>query len=344
MLVIWGAKGVVDGATAVQKRSRIPMIFIGMIIVALGTSSPEFTVNVFSAIQGNVQIAIGNIVGSNIFNIAGILGLCSLWRGIKSKKSEVMGQVWLASLAIIILWLLCKDGELSRYDGFILLGCLVLYLTYIYFSARAGQKKAIAEGKPIQEEQEEEIPIFNLFWTYLFKIANSIGIKTAKKSGKEYLGVSSGIAMLLYFVFGFGLLIGGSKIMVDTAVGIARIAGLAESAIGLTIVAIGTSMPELAVSLTATIYKKRELAIGVIVGANMFNVLWALGFDTAAIRPLPFNMASMVDVYVAFGIALSLFLFMFLGERYKLERWQGAIFVVAYVLYVIYLFAVGRTA
>ena len=332
------------GATLVNKLTKVPMFFLGMFMVALATTSPEFTVNVFSTIDGNIQIAIGNIVGSNIFNIAGILGLCSTIKGIHTDRNIVVTQVPLAAVSIFILGLLCFDGNLTRLDGFILLGCFAVYLVYLYISARRATNIAKQSEQSHVEEKEDDDPKFLvIFWDILYSIIDKLKALFAKekKPGKQVQGtpgqtISPVAKLIIYLIVGFGILIGGSRIMVTSAVSMATIAGMSESFIGLTIVAMGTSMPELAVSLMSIIKKKKDLAIGNIVGANVMNAFWALGFDTAFLRPLPFNTANMVDIYMAFGVAFLLWAFMYIGKRYELERWQGWIFVVGYVGYVVY--------
>ena len=344
IFVVWGSNGVVMGATLVNKLTKVPMFFLGMFMVALATTSPEFTVNIFSTIDGNIQIAIGNIVGSNIFNIAAILGLCSTIKGIHTDRNIVVTQVPLAAVAIFVLGLLCFDGNLSQLDGFILLGCFAVYLLYLYLSARRATNLAKQSENANLEEAEDDDPKFlSIFWDLLFAGINKVRSLTGKaKDAKAKDGsstvkeLSPVVLLIIYLIIGFGILIGGSRIMVTSAVSMATIAGMSESFIGLTIVAMGTSMPELAVSLMSIIKKKKDLAIGNIVGANVMNAFWALGFDTAFLRPLPFSTANMIDIYMAFGVAFLLWAFMYIGKKYELERWQGWIFIVGYVAYVVY--------
>lgn len=345
MLVVWGSNGVVMGATLINKLTKVPMFFLGMFMVALATTSPEFTVNVFATIDGNVQIAIGNIIGSNIFNIAVILGLCASIRGIHTSREIVVGQVPLAVASIMILGALCFDGELTKIDGIILMAFFAAYLIYLYICAKKATKQ-VKESKNVQQEEEEEgeEPRFlNIFWEILFAIIDwfksLVGKeKHAQRKVHEATGdtIHPVTKLLIYLIIGFSILIGGSKIMVYGAVGLATIAGVSEAFIGLTIVAMGTSMPELAVSIMAIIKKKKDLALGNIVGANTFNALWALGFDALFIRPLPFDRANVVDIFMAFGVAFLLWVFMYIGKRYELERWQGFIFLFGYVIYVGY--------
>lgn len=344
MFVVWGSNGVVMGASLINKLTKVPMFFLGMFMVALATTSPEFTVNVFATIDGNVQIAIGNIVGSNIFNIAAILGLCATIRGIHTSRDIVVKQVPLATASIMILGVLCFDGELTRIDGMILLGFFAIYLIYLYISARKATK--LAKESMVEEEAEveaEEPRFLNIFWEILFAIIDwfkSLVGKEKHAQRKVYEATGDTIhpltKLLIYLIIGFSILIGGSRVMVTSAVSLATIAGVPEAFIGLTIVAMGTSMPELAVSIMAIIKKKKDLALGNIVGANTFNALWALGFDTFFLRSLPFDRGNMIDIYMAFGVAFFLWAFMYIGKRYELERWQGFVFLFGYIIYVGY--------
>jgi cation:H+ antiporter len=346
MFVVWGSNGIVDGATLVNKLTKVPMFFLGMFMVSIATTSPEFTVNIFAAIEGKVQMAIGNIVGSNIFNIAGILGVCSIIRGIKTDRDIVVKQVPLATASIFILGALCFDGELTRLDGLILLGFFAVYLVYLYFSARHATKLAKEADQTEHHEEGEEIqPAFlSIFWDILFKVIDwfrsLVGKeKHASRKVHEVTGdtIPPVAKVIIYLVVGFGILIYGSRLMVTYASSMASMIGITESFISLTIVAIGTSMPEFAVSVMSIVRKKKDLAIGNIVGANTMNALWALGIDTLFIRNLPFATSNMIDILMALAVAFFLWLFMYIGKRNELERWQGIIFVIGYIVYVIYI-------
>jgi cation:H+ antiporter len=328
MFVVWGSNGVVMGAELINKMTKIPMFFIGLILVSLATTLPEFSVSLLSTIEGNVQLAIGNILGSNLFNIAGVLGLGAIiGNGIKSDQNIVWRHMPVAAISIVILGILCFDGRLSTLNGLILLGSFGVYLIYLYFTAKK-EKSANAETHVEEEEGDTEPAFLTIFWTLAFKLINVF----RKDKTTE---IKPAVKLAILTVLGLGILIVGSKIMVWTAVSMATIAGLSEAFIGLTIVAIGTSMPELAVSIMAIIRKKKDLAIGNIIGANTMNALWALGLNSALIRPLPFNGESRLDIFFALGVSVLLWLFMFIGIKYRIERWQGVIFVVSYVGFVI---------
>lgn len=345
IFVVWGSNGAVMGATLINKMTKVPMFFLGMFVVAIATTSSEFMVNIFATIEGNVQIAVSNIVGSNIFNIAGILGICAIMSGIVSDRDVVTKQVPLAAASILALSALSLDGELSRTDGFVLLCFFAIYLVYLYLSAKKATRIAHQTGQHEHHDDEIEEPRFLvIFWDILFQFIGwlSLLILGREKHTERKIHRITGdtihpvAKIIIYMVFGFGILIVGSKLIVENSVELARIAGLSEAFIGLTIVVIGTSMPEFVISVMSIIKRKGNLAIGNIVGANTLNTLWALGFDTAFLRPLPFDRHSKVDMYVSFGVAVFLWLFMYIGKRYELERWQGVIFVVGFIAYVVF--------
>lgn len=333
--VVWGSNGVVLGADLINKITKIPMFFIGMFLVSIATTSPEFSVSVFSVIDGNYGLAIGNMLGSNILNTALILGIgATIGGGINSDKYIVWKQIPIVLLATVILGVLCFDGSLSRLDGVILLGFFTVYLLYLYLSARRHTIQAKNAEETHQETiEEEDEPLFMvIFWNVLFGIIDFFrfgGRKT--KTGKELNPI---VKLIIYMVVGFGVLIAGSKIMVASAVQMATIANMSKSFIGLTIVALGASMPEMAVSVMAIIKKKKDLAIGNVVGANTMNILWGLGFNAAAISVLPFDRDSNIDIYAVFAVSLMLWLFMFIGKKYRIDRWQGIVFIIVYIGFV----------
>lgn len=333
--VVWGSNGVVLGADLINKITKIPMFFIGMFLVSIATTSPEFSVSVFSVIDGNYGLAIGNMLGSNILNTALILGIgATIGGGIGSDKYIVWKQIPIVLIATVILGILCFDGSLSRLDGMILLGFFAIYLLYLYISARQHTIKAKNSEEAHQETiEEQDEPLFMvIFWNILFGIIDFFRFWGKPSSARKELNPI--IKLIIYFVAGFGILVTGSKIMVTSAVKMATIANMSEAFIGLTIVALGSSMPELAVSIMAIIKKKKDLAIGNVVGANTMNILWGLGFNAAAISPLPFDRDSNIDIYAVFMVSLMLWLFMFVGKKYRIDRWQGIVFIAVYVGFV----------
>lgn len=305
VFLIKGADFLVDGASSIAKKFRVSPLVIGLTIVAFGTSAPELVVNIFASAAGNTDIAIGNILGSNIANILLILGISAFIYPLASKKNTVWKEIPLCLLATLAIGLMANDAffdgaaysGLSRIDGIVLLFFFIIFLYYTFGIARVSG-------------QDGDIEIKNL--------------KTSKAIFFIFLGLT-------------GLVLGGQWI-VSGAVKIAEYFGLSQSLIGLTIVAVGTSLPELATSAIAAYKKQADIAIGNVVGSNIFNMFWILGLSSA-IRPLPFNLASNFDILVTIGATFILFLVMFIGKRHIIERWQGAIMFLLYVAYIIFLVA-----
>lgn len=304
-ILILGAESLVRGASSLAKRIGISEIVIGLTIVAFGTSAPELIVNIFSAIRGSTDIAIGNVVGSNIANILLILGLVAAIIPLTVKRNTVWKEIPFALLALVLVFTMGNDylfdgssfNSITRTDGFSLIAIFIIFMFYIFALSKT-------EGKP------EEVPTYSVFISTMLTLGGLV---------------------CLFF---------GGKILVDNAVFLATIAGLSESLIGLTIVAVGTSLPELATSIVAAIHGKNDIAVGNIVGSNIFNVFWILGLTGTFIQ-MPFNPNTNIDVLVGVGATALLFIFMFIGRRHKLDRWQGILFVALYLLYTAYLIRRG---
>ena len=298
LLILLGANGLTDGAASVAKRFHIPSIVIGLTIVAFGTSAPELTVSISSALKGSADIAIGNVVGSNTFNTLMIVGCTALFAPIAITRNTLKREIPLCILSSIALLICANDvflnssGEniLSITDGLLLLCFFAIFLSYTFAIAkRDGSMK-----EPLQEEDE-------------------IRLLPAWKSTLYILG---GLA---------GLIIGGN-FFVDGASGIARGLGVSESIIGLTLVAGGTSLPELATSIVAALKKNPEIAIGNVIGSNLFNIFFVLGCS-ASITPLRLTGITNFDLWVLVGASLLLWLFgIFFGKRI-ITRLEGSILI-----------------
>ncbi len=291
LLLIKGADFLVDGSSSVAKRFGISNIVIGLTVVAFGTSTPELVVNLLSAFKGTTDIAIGNVLGSNIANIMLILGVTGLISPLVIKKNVVWKDMPFALLSGIVLLFLSIGAFISRIDGIILLAFFGLFMVYIFSSIKNSPK-----------DEDEEIHQYGV--------------------GKS----------TLYIVGGLAFLVLGGKWVVDSAVTLATSWGLSEAVIGLTIVAIGTSLPELVTSVVAAKKGKADIAIGNVIGSNIFNIFWILGL-TSVISPLPFSTGSLIDLWVSVGATVLLFVWMFVGKRYVLKRWQSAVFIVLYITY-----------
>lgn len=301
-VLIVGAEFLVRGAASLAKKWGVSPLIIGLTVVAFGTSMPELVVNIFSAIRGAADIAIGNVIGSNTANILLILGLSALFRTLSVKDSTVWREIPFALLAMVLVYTMGNDAlfdgtsfnALTRTDGFSLIALFAIFMFYIFSLAKQ------------QKGESEEVKVYAGYWSALFTIGG----------------------LLLLFL--------GGKLLVDNAIILARLAGLSEALIGLTIVAVGTSLPELVTSVVAVIHGHDDIAIGNIVGSNIFNVFWVLGL-TATILQLPFNPSTNIDILIGIGATFLLFIFMFIHTRQKLNRWQGVAFLLCYLAYIVYL-------
>lgn len=304
ILLSWGADLFVNSASHIAKRLGVPSVVIGLTVVAFGTSAPELAVNVLASIRGNSGIALGNIVGSNIFNVSVILGVCALIMPLKVNMQLLKIDIPIMVATSIILWLITRDGDISRLEGGILILGLVAYtILQILLSMK--------ERAKIKEEFEAEY----------------------KEKGKPFKD-----AVIL--VGGLGLLVFGADLFVKGAVDVARLLGLSEAIIGLTIIAAGTSLPEVATSIAATIKGERDIAIGNVVGSNIFNILGALGISSAITAlPVEAHMAS-VDIPVMVLIAALLIPLTFKDKT--LGRWGGFIFCSSWIAYTFYLITMAK--
>lgn len=306
VLLIKGADWLVSGASSLASKLGISALVIGLTIVAFGTSAPELTVNLLASFNGNTDIAIGNILGSNIANILLILGVSAIIYPLAVQKSTVWREIPFALLAVIVVGFMANDvffdgaseSMLSKIDGLILMSFFTVFLYYIFSIAKSGVS------------DDQEIVVFS--------------------NTKSVAMIVGGLV---------GLVVGG-KWIVDGAILFATQLGVSEALIGLTIVAVGTSLPELATSAVAAYKKNVDIAVGNIVGSNIFNIFWILGIS-ATISPLPFSAELGTDVWVTIGATVLLFLSLFVGKRHVVERWQGAAFIAIYVLYVLFLITRG---
>ncbi len=310
ILLIKGADWLVDGSSSLAKKLGIPTIVIGLTIVAFGTSMPELVVNVISAIKHNGGIAFGNIIGSNIANILLILGVSTLISDIKVQKSTTWKEIPFSLLAILVLLVFSNTmfldnisiNVVTRFEGMILLLFFAIFLYYVFELSR---KKSI-------DISHDDIEI-------------------KKHSSLQIFLLISGGLFCLYM---------GGKWTVEGAIQIARYFGLSEYFIGLTIVAVGTSLPELVTSIIASLKKHNDIVIGNVIGSNIFNIFWILGL-TALIYPFAIPANVNFDLIVLLLTTMLLFLFMLIGKKHRLEKWQGIIFLLMYVLYIIFLIKRG---
>jgi len=299
-LLIKGAEWLVDGGSALARKYKISELAIGLTIVAFGTSMPEFIVNTYAAYQSHAEIVFGNIIGSNIFNLFAILGIAGLISPLKVQSSTVWKEVPLSFLAALLLFFL-SNSIFSENEILSRIDGLIL-LTF-----------------------------FCLFLYYVFlqlKVENfPLDIKRKELSN---------LKIWLFIFLGLLFLIVGGRLVVVNSVYLADAFGISQTIIGLTIVAAGTSLPELATSVVAAIKRNNDIAIGNIIGSNIFNIFFILGVS-ALIKPVEYNTKFNFDL-VLLGIGtILLFVAMFSGKKKKLDRWEAGVFLLIYIIYTIYL-------
>ena len=291
VLVLWGADRLTDGAVAVAEKMKMPQIVIGLTIVAMGTSMPEFCVSLISALKGTSDLAVGNIVGSNIFNTLLIVGVSALVAPMSIMKTTVRKDIPFALVASALLLIMCLDEDISRIDAAIL---FVMFLIFMYITLRGAK----VQGTDVEEKE--------------------------KKPMATWLSV-------VWILVGLACLIGGSNLFVDGATAVATKLGVSEAVIGLTIVAGGTSLPELATSVVSARKGNSGIAIGNVLGSNVFNVLAILGL-TGVISPMTLKRITMTDLSMMVISIILIWLFSF--TKYKIERWEGAILTAVFVGYI----------
>ncbi|MCX7992930.1 MAG: calcium/sodium antiporter [Fimbriimonadales bacterium] len=303
LLLIGGGEWLVRGASRLASLLGVPPVVIGLSVVAFGTSAPELAVSVLSAYRGQPDIAVGNVVGSNIVNVLLILGLSAVVAPLAVSIRLIKIEVPMMMGTALLFFALGYDGKLTRLDGTILVGIFAAYLVWMARTARS---------EPILEEELEEAgAIPRNGWTYL-KLGGLI-------------------------VFGLAGLVLGSEWLIQGAVATARALGVSELVIGLTVVAVGTSLPELATSVIASMRGERDISVGNVVGSNIFNILSVLGFSSL-VAPVSVAVAPAVlrfDALVMIAVSLACFPVFFNG--FAIKRWEGALFVGYYIAYTVYL-------
>lgn len=298
-MLIKGADWFVDGAAGMARRWGIPQLVVGLTIVAMGTSAPEAAVSISAALKGNAGITVGNIVGSNILNILIILGVSALITTLAVAKSTVRNEIpYMMAITVLFMVLGLTGNQIELWEGIILWVAFLAYLGYLFLMAKRDRENG-AEGG--QEDEKASVSVWKL---------------------------------LLLTLFGLAFIIVGSNVTVDAASKIAEAAGMSDRFIGLTIVALGTSLPELFTSVSAARKGNADIAIGNIVGSNIFNILFIVG-TTALITPVIYESRFIVDTLVALGAGLLLWLFVL--PKKQLGRAAGAAMLAAYVGYFVYL-------
>lgn len=298
-MVLTGADRLTEGASALARRMNVPEIIIGLTIVAAGTSAPELFVSLVSALKGTPDMAVGNVVGSNTMNAMLIVGCAAMVAPMVISRSTVKKDIPFAVGASVLLMLLSLNNYLGRWDGIILLLGFVSFMVYTLMQAKKG------EVAPVADDSQPA--------------ANS----TPSRGMNPWLSA-------LWVVAGLAMLVIGSNLFVDSASSVAYSLGISEAVVGLTVVAGGTSLPELATSVVAARKGQSAIAIGNVIGSNVFNILMILGL-TATISPLAIEGITTLDMAVMF-LSVTLVWF-FSRTRYTVERWEGAVLVLGYLGY-----------
>lgn len=302
LFLVFGANFLVDGASVIAKKFNIPNIVIGLTIVAFGTSAPELVVNVISALDGHSAITLGNVIGSNIINILIILGVTSIIYPLTVSKNTVRIEIPIAIFAAVITFVLAQDTRFFN-NGLNILTKKDGFILLFFFICFLGYNTYLT----VTNKEESVLEVKN----YSFPVA------------------------CLVTLLGFLLLIFGGNFIVDSAVAIARNLGISERIISITVVSLGTSLPELATSVVAAFKKNSDIAIGNVVGSNIFNTFFILG-TSVAISPIEIPNNSIIDLIM--NIIASLLLFVFIFKKQTLQRWHGILFLIVYSGYLITMF------
>ena len=318
-LLVKGADWFVEGAAGIAGRCRIPALVIGLTVVAFGTSAPELAVSVTSAVRHATDISIGNVVGSNITNILLILGLSALIRPLPVQRVSFRLDIPVLLIAsVLLVGLGVWGGALQWWDGLVLLAVFSGYMALLFAHARREQRELLARGE--QPVQEEDPP------------RTKLGQWMKRMEEKLWF-------VILLTAVGLGFVVGGGTLLVDGARYVAEYFGVSERIIGLTVVAIGTSLPELVTSVVAAAKGETDIAVGNIIGSNIFNIFLVAGVSSL-VYPLTFTVeGNLVDALVALGAAVLLLVAALLGKR-KLGRAAGAAMVLSFIGYYVYLFLV----
>ncbi len=299
IVLIYGAHFLVDGSTGLAKRFNVPNLIIGLTIVAFGTSAPEMVVNIVAAINpGSNDIALTNVIGSNNINVFIILGLSAAIYPIASRVSSRKFDIPLSILAPVMVFLLSIDGEISRTDGVIL---LLFFAWFMFVMVR----NTLNHPRKVDDENFKPVKIW-----------------------KAGLMIAGGLAGL----------IAGANLIVPSAVRIAELLGISQAVIGLTIVALGTSLPELATSAVAALKKNSDIALGNIIGSNIFNIFLILGVS-ATIKPLVAYKGMSVDLILGIISGILVLIFVYSNKQHKIKRWQGTVLLLIYSAYLVWLIA-----
>ena len=303
-LVLWGADRLTDGAVAIASRMGLPQIIIGLTIVAMGTSMPEFCVSMVSAVNGTTAMAVGNVIGSNIFNSMLIVGIAAMITPITILSSTVRKDIPFALMASAVLVVLCVDGDVSRWDALVLVGLFAVFMFMTLRGAKVEKRESSDDGHGASvEDEKRKVPM------------------------SPWMAVA-------WMLIGLACLVGGSEVFVRGASAVAKTWGISDAVVGLTVVAMGTSLPELATTAVSARKGDSGIAIGNVLGSNVFNLLMVLGV-TGVICPMGIEGITRIDLTLLVGSMVLLWLFSY--TKLIIQRWEGTLLTVLFAGYLTWL-------
>ena len=345
IIVLKGADWLTDGAVNIATRFGVSQMVIGLTIVAMGTSMPEFCVSMVSALKGTPDLAVGNVVGSNTLNTLLIVGCSALVAPIMVKRSSVKRDIPFAVVASLLMLLFCLDGAIGRVDAAVLFAgfCLFMFVTLKYAKTTEEHAAAVATSGTAMataaaaSTSVSETPTSQTYAPEASTSQPSSSEASSSETSAQEASQASGTSMLkavVMLVVGLLCLIAGSNMFVDNASFVASSLGVSDAVIGLTIVAGGTSMPELATSMVSAKKGNSDIAIGNVIGSNVFNILMIIGI-TGLVKPM--HIAGITTLDLIMMLASMLLMWFFCRTTYKVKRWEGAVLTIIYLAYLTWL-------
>ena len=339
IIVLKGADWLTDGAVNIATRFGVSQMVIGLTIVAMGTSMPEFCVSMVSALKGTPDLAVGNVVGSNTLNTLLIVGCSALVAPIMVKRSSVKRDIPFAVVASLLMLLFCLDGAIGRVDAAVLFAgfCLFMFVTLKYAKTTEGPAAAVATSGAATTTGISEASTSQASSSEASSSETSAPEASSSETSASEASQVSGTSMLkavVMLVVGLLCLIAGSNMFVDNASFVASSLGVSDAVIGLTIVAGGTSMPELATSMVSAKKGNSDIAIGNVIGSNVFNILMIIGI-TGLVKPM--HIAGITTLDLIMMLASMLLMWFFCRTTYKVKRWEGAVLTIIYLAYLTWL-------
>lgn len=339
IIVLKGADWLTDGAVNIATRFGVSQMVIGLTIVAMGTSMPEFCVSMVSALKGTPDLAVGNVVGSNTLNTLLIVGCSALVAPIMVKRSSVKRDIPFAVVASLLMLLFCLDGAIGRVDAAVLFAgfCLFMFVTLKYAKTTEGPAASVATNGAATATAISEASTSQASSSEASSSETSAPEASSSETSAPESSQASGTSMLkavVMLVVGLLCLIAGSNMFVDNASFVASSLGVSDAVIGLTIVAGGTSLPELATSMVSAKKGNSDIAIGNVIGSNVFNILMIIGI-TGLVKPM--HIAGITTLDLIMMLASMLLMWFFCRTTYKVKRWEGAVLTIVYLAYLTWL-------